>query len=302
MKLFLIILLPIVLLFLLFCFIASYIMVNRMLNPNFKTRTERNETNRTDGFLVGVENYDRTAISFKMSDGYIINGDISLNDPKRIIVFAHGHGSNREGSIKFTKIFYDMGYSLLLYDHRGHGDNARTHLTMGVQESKDLAEIVDFLHEKYGNDVEIGLFGYSMGGATVCLASRYLQNKVKFIVSDCAYSSLAFECNNQCIVHKIPLIPTILFMQLFFKIKYNLSFKNCDVKKAIESNLLPICFFHGGKDRTVFASNSKRLFEASGSKIKKYNYFENAGHSRCIEIDPGLYKQKLQAFLKEIGE
>ena len=302
MKIFFTIFSIVLFLFLVFCFVSAMIMVKKISEPNYKTREERNETNRIDGFLVGTERYLREPIEFTMSDGYIINGDISLNNPKKFVIFCHGHASNREGSIKFTKIFYDLGYSLVLYDHRSHGDNKRGHLTMGSQESKDLYEIIKIIKEKYGKDIEIGVFGYSMGAATACLASVYYQDDVRFIISDCAYSSLAFECQNQCIVHKIPFIPTILFMRLFFKIKYHISFKDCNVKKAIEANKLPICFFHGGKDRTVFASNSKRLFEASGSKIKEYYYFENAGHSRCIEVEPESYKEKLKDFLREVGD
>ena len=277
-------------------------MVDKILNPRFKSREERNETNREDGFLDGVEVYERKPIVFEMQDGYSINGDVSINDPKKFVIFAHGHGSNREGSIKFTKIFYDLGYSLVLYDHRGHGDNERRSLTMGIQESKDLAEIVKKIKDLYGKDIEIGVFGYSMGGATVCLASQYFQSDVKFIVCDCAYSSLVSECKNQCFVHRIPFIPTILFMKLFFKIKYGLSVKDCNVKKVIEANKIPICFFHGEKDRTVFTDNSKTLFEASGSKIKKLYLFEDAGHSTCIEVDRESYKQKVKDFIEGIGE
>lgn len=302
MQTFLIILSAVVFLFLVFSIVAAYIMVTKIIQPKFKTREERNEVNKQDGFLKGAEAYKREPITFLMRDGYVLNADISINNPKKFVIFAHGHGSNREGSIKFTKIFYDLGFSLVLYDHRGHGDNERVPISMGIQESKDLAEIVDILRNKYGNDIEIGLFGYSMGGATVCLSSQYLQDKVKFIVSDCAYSSLIEECHNQCIVHTIPFISTIPFMKLFFKIKYHISFKDCDVKKAIEANKLPICFFHGDKDKTVFLENSKRLYEASTSEIKRFYIFEGAGHSRCIEINPDLYKAKIIDFLKEIGD
>lgn len=302
MKLFLIIISIIIFLFLAFCFTAALIMTNKILNPKFKSREERNKTNLEDGFLKGTERYNREPFQFIMSDGYVINGDISINDNKKFIIFCHGHASNREGSIKFTKIFYDLGYSLVLYDHRAHGDNERRHLTMGAQESKDLAEIVKILKNKYGNDIEIGVFGYSMGAATVCLGSKYFQDDVKFIISDCAYSSLKSECHNQCIVYKIPFIPTILFMQLFFKMKYHLSFKDCDVKKAVEINKLPICFFHGSKDRTVFVSNLKTLFDASGSKRKECHCFENAGHTECIEVNYELYKTIINEFLNKIGD
>lgn len=302
MKIALIVVGAILVLFLVFCGITGNIVVKRIMNPKFKTRSERAKTNQIDGFLSDTEKYSREPISFVMKDGYEINGDITINDQKRFVIFAHGHGSNREGCIKFTKVFYDSGYSFVLYDQRGHGDNQKTQISMGIQESKDLAEIVRKIKEKFGNDIEIGLFGYSMGGATVCLASQYLQDDVKFIVSDCAYSSLKEECHNQCIVHKIPFIPTILFMKLFFKINYHLSLKYCDVKATIKNNKIPICFFHGCKDKTVFASNAKKLFDASTSKIKRLYLFDDADHSKCIEVNRDLYVNNIISFLKGIGD
>ena len=189
-----------------------------------------------------------------------------------------------------------------MYDERGHGDNERVPCTMGFNESKDLVEIVKAIKERYGNDIEIGIFGYSMGGATSCLASQYLQNDVKFFVIDCAYSSLRAQCHNIAFTHFVPFFPTLVFASFMFKHRYKFSFKDCSAKRAVAINKLPICFFHGRKDKTVFPINSKILYNASSSNLKRLYYFENAGHSKSVESDRESYKQKIEEFIKSVGE
>ncbi len=302
MEIALIIIGSILLIYLVVSFICANAIVEKTTHPNYLTREQRQERNRKHGFLEGTECYKREETTFEMEDGYIIHGDVSLNNPKKFIVFAHGHGSTREGAYKYTKIFYDLGYSLVMYDERGHGDNERVPCTMGFKESKDLAEIVRIIKRRYGKDIEVGLFGYSMGGATTCLASQYLQVDVKFLIIDCAYSSLRAQCHNIAFTHFVPFFPTLIFANLLFKIKYKFSFKDSNAKAAIEKNKLPICFFHGRKDKTVFPINSKILYNASSSEIKRIYYFENAGHSKSVETDRESYKQKVEEFLNTIGE
>ena len=285
-----------------FCFIGADKIVEKTTHPNYSTREQRQERNRKHGFLIDTECYERKETIFVMNDGYEIHGDVSMNNPKKFIIFAHGHGSTREGAYKYTKIFYDLGYSLVMYDERGHGDNVRVPCTMGFNESKDLAQIVKEVKKRYGEDIELGVFGYSMGGATTCLASQYYQDDVKFIVIDCAYSSLRTQCHNIAFTHFLPFFPTLIFANILFKRRYNFSFKDCNVKKVIANNKLPICFFHGRKDKTVFPINTKILYNACSAKNKRMYIFENAGHSKSVEEDRESYKTKVIDFINSIGE
>lgn len=302
MKTALIIFAILVVLYLIFSVVASFYTVKHIVSPKYQTRKERQKRNEKEGILVDTECFAREETLFKMSDDYIIHGDISLNNPKKFIVFAHGHGSTREGTMKYTKLFYEMGYSLVLYDERGHGDNERVPSTMGINESKDLSEIVGIIKDRFGKDIEVGVFGYSMGGATACLATQYLQNDVKFMVIDCAYSSLKEECINQCFIHNIILYPAIWFMGWIFKAKYGFGYGDCDVKKTISTNKIPMCFFHGTKDKTVFPRNSEILFKATASNIKRLYIVKDAGHSKCIELDPESYKAKVKEFIESVGD
>ena len=161
-------------------FVAANSIVERTTHPNYSTREQRQERNRKHGFLEGTECYKREETTFEMRDGYIIHGDVSLNDKSKFIIFAHGHGSTREGAYKYTKIFYDLGYSLVMYDERGHGDNERVPCTMGFNESKDLVEIVkaSFSHSvgELASNVILAAESSSSGSVivTVCVEAAHV--------------------------------------------------------------------------------------------------------------------------------
>ena len=129
--------------FIVFCFCISKMMARKMCMPkHFRTKEEKEAELAVLGKIDGVDQYTRTPIEFKLSDGYIIHGDYSLNNPKKFVICMHGHVSCREGSIKYAYAFYRLGYSLLFYDHRSHGDNERGKITLGYQEHKDALEII----------------------------------------------------------------------------------------------------------------------------------------------------------------
>ena len=86
--------------------------------------------------------YDKTLrkdITFTMDDGYIIHGDYMLYPgSKKFVICCHGYSVNREAELEYGLIFYRLGYNVVLFDERGHGDNEQFISTMGYLESKDL--------------------------------------------------------------------------------------------------------------------------------------------------------------------
>lgn len=282
--------------------VVSSLLVHWMTHPKFDNRDARKALNQTKGFLVGTENFKREPFVFEMRDGYKIHGDISINNPKKFVVFGHGHGSTREGSMRFARLFYKLGYSIVLYDHRGHGDNERTYPTMGKRESFDMVEIVHQIKRKYGYDSEIGLFGCSMGGATTGLASRMLNKEIKFAILDCPYSSLKNLIIGICKTHHIPAYPTIWIVNAIATIFYKFSMKDIDLSNESENFDVPTCFFHGKKDNLVLCENSEMLYNKTKSELKVLKMFDNAGHAQCVEFNYDEYFETVVDFLKSIGE
>ena len=128
----------------------------------------------------------------KSFDGLNLCARLYVNDPKAPFdILFHGYKS---GSIKdFSggiNLSLNNGHNVLLVDQRAHGDSEGHIISFGLNERFDVLSWVNYLIERYGNDILIGLYGISMGAATVIMASELdLPKNVKLVVADCPFSS-----------------------------------------------------------------------------------------------------------------
>ena len=285
--------------FISFCFGISSMMANMFCRPkHFKTKEEKIQEMNEIEELDGRDLYERTPITFKMKDGYIIHGDYSLNDPKKFVICMHGHISNREGSIKYAYSLYRLGYSLVFYDHRSHGENERGIITMGYQEHLDALEIIEQVKEKFGQDIQIGLFGCSMGGATALLCVKDRQD-LSFVISDCAFASLEDMVRGLIRIHKAPYWPILQITEMYFKKRYGFSYRDTCPKEELKLNKkVPILFIHGDKDALVFPENANYLYNNDNGP-KRLVWFVGAAHCGSIIADKEKYYKVIEDFIKE---
>ena len=126
-------------------------------------------------------------VAFEASDGVTIRGWLIDGGNDKIIIQSHfGVQCSRSGyclegkgflkpwksDISFlrqAKQLVNMGYSVLMYDMRNHGESdigTTPWITWGAEEAKDIIAAVDFVesHPVY-KDAEIGLLSICMGSA-----------------------------------------------------------------------------------------------------------------------------------------
>ena len=284
-----------------FCYGISSMMAKKLCEPkHFKTSEEKNNEVSQIKNLDGVDKYQRTPITFTMQDGYIIHGDYSLNDPKKFVLCLHGHMSNRQGLVKYAYAFYRLGYSLVFIDHRSHGENERGYVTMGYREHQDALEVVAQLKDKFGQDIEVGLFGCSMGGATAMLCVKDNQD-LSFVVSDCGFSSLENLVKGFIKAHKSPNWPILNMTESIIKKRYGFSYDDASPLLSVKENKrVPILFIHGDKDKLVYVENAGILYNSCGGP-KRLEIFENASHCGSILESKERYYKIIEDFINNKG-
>ena len=224
-----------------------------------------NHDNKMD---EGIEKLKRTKFELTLRDGYLIHGEYSLNqDSNKYVILVHGWTANREAMIPQALVFYELGFNVILYDNRAHGENVHNATTMGKLESLDLNEVIDWTYKKFGKDIILGTIGVSLGGATVLLNLKYQKN-LKFVISDCPYTNsrkLGIEILNS---RHLPGLLLIEFIEFWTLIINHFSFKQTSAINRINDNKTPIMFIHGKKDTFINMHHSIDLYNKLECKKK----------------------------------
>ncbi|WP_031542597.1 alpha/beta hydrolase family protein [Mesoplasma photuris] len=210
-------------------------------------------------------------INFVTEDGKVINGlqyITNLNSKKWIIV-SHWFGSHKYWSLYWAKPFIELGYNILVFDFRNHGDSEKDEVvTLGINEQKDLKAAIEWLSKNHKYDV-LGLMGISMGAfVTNNLMNNspeiIKKNKIKFVISDSAYKSVE---------------SLLLHSNVFTKKWSSVQRINNKIKKAVDNqlkengidwreskinyefkNMVPTLFVHGENDNVTSFGDSLETY------------------------------------------
>lgn len=279
-------------------FLVSYALVRYLSYPKKHETQWTHQCDVDKGLIPEDMSYlKREKLQIKARDGVIIECDLSLKDNHRgIVVLAHGYTWTREGCLKYAQFLYKHGFSIFLFDERGHGYSKFKYPTMGYLEGKDICDIVDYLRDRFGKDVVIGLHGESMGAASVMMSLGYGAD-VQFAIEDCGYSSL-----KELIKYKLKGMHLPLFLlwgcNLIMKrmVKYRLEDVNPSKNASISD--IPLLIVHGEDDDFVPFAQSKVVYEENKEHAEIYTV-KGAEHAKSYETDPIKYEETVMAFINK---
>lgn len=222
------------------------------------------------------------------------------NETNKTIIVAHGYQENHKDMASYIRMFHDLGYNVLAPDDRGAGQSQGKYIGFGWPDRLDYVKWIKQIIAKDGKNSEIGLFGVSMGGATVMMVSgEKLPKQVKAIVEDAGYSSiegeLTYELKSRFNLPKEPLITTAAWYANF---KAGFNFKAGSSLKQLRKNKLPIYFIHGGADTFV---PTKMVYQnyAAAQEPKKIWVAAKAGHAMTYYDYPNEYQRRVSHFFTE---
>ena len=226
----------------------------------------------------------------------------NTENKKRLVIGFHGYTSN--GIANHTAIFeyfYKRGYALLFPDARAHGKSEGKYIGFGCLDRKDALGWINWAINKFGEDVEIMLYGTSMGGATVLMTSGLkLPPQVKGITSDCGFTSpkevFTFVLNKQ---YHLPAFPVIQLSDIINKKLAGYGMDECNGKREVKKAKVPIFFIHGSADTFVPCFMCHEMYDACLAPKKKL-IVEGAGHAESYLKDTATYERELNKFMDAI--
>jgi dipeptidyl aminopeptidase/acylaminoacyl peptidase len=199
------------------------------------------------------ENIEMEDVSITSKDGLNLCGHLieRFDDSNRYIILVHGYSANYYLHMPFIPMFLKEKFNILLVEERSHGESEGEYATYGYKEKEDLNLWINFLEERKGEKLFLGLHGQSMGAATVLMCGAR-NRKVNFIIEDCGYSSAKELIRYQ--FSKVEYVPfDLVYWLLNLKVKKRCGFRFEDVSpiEAIAKSDVPIFFIHGDADKKV---------------------------------------------------
>jgi len=231
-------------------------------------------------------------------DGLLLAGSYYPNQPgKPVVLLFHGFRSSalRDCAGAF-RMFWDMGYSVLLIDQRGHGRSQGRTITLGVREQYDCLAWAAYAARRFGPDTPLVLMGVSMGGATVLTASDLdLPPSVKAVISDCGFSSPEAMIRRELqFMH----YPAFLYPvnRLSCRLFGHFDPESASAVESLPRCRLPVLLLHGESDHYVPCEMSRKNYAAIPGPDKRLVTIPNAGHGLSIYRDPETYIRAVRAF------
>lgn len=217
---------------------------------------------------------------------------------KHYVVLSHGYTSSRYGMYKYAAQYRRFGYNCVVYDNRGHGINKPAVVSFGYREARDLMTVIEDTYARYGDDIQLGLHGESMGSGLQLTALQY-QPRVDFIVNDCGYADILHVLRWKC--HQTFHLPEWFadVASIYARLWYGFSFHQVRPIDHLLENEVPICFVHGEADDFIPMWHSQRMHEATKG-YSEIHLYPGAGHAVSIDTDVERYRRMLQEFLAKV--
>ena len=280
---------------------GSVYLARQIAKPKGKTLAQERDWEIKNSLWGDFDQTQRESYTVSGMDGYTLHCERILTDPQsmKYVILTHGYTSNRYGTVKYIPTYQKLGYNCIIYDCRDHGDNKEAACSIGNFEAQDLLKVIEDTYSRYGDDIELGLHGESMGSATSLIVLKY-RPKVRFVVADCSFANL-YELirdgyRNMHIGFMLEPVNRTL------KRRYHFDLKDTSPRDALKGNMVPICLIHGKEDKFIDPANSEMLSKAT-SGYCELHLVDGAthAHSRAV-LGEEAYTKIVRDFLGKLED
>ena len=218
------------------------------------------------------------------------------------MILVHGLNSNRTGdnALDLTRRLFDLGFSVLLFDLRAHGESDGDQLAAGYFEKRDVLGALDFLVLRGVPSGRVGVLGWSMGAATALLAVAD-EPAIRAVVADSAFADaqdmVAQETARSTVFPEwvVPLF--IPGMKAMSRILYGIDVGAVSPERAVASIDYPILLIHGEADSRIPVEQSVRIHDSAPAASELW-LLPGTEHADAFLNAPDEYVERVDAYLR----
>jgi pimeloyl-ACP methyl ester carboxylesterase len=239
----------------------------------------------------------------------VLRGWLLRSPGERAIILLHGIDSHSwDGQAPdVVRAYLDAGFTVLLYDLRGHGDSGGDHLGLGWKDRGDVRAAVNVLMSQGFRPGKIGIHGTSYGGAIAILAAADIP-EIGAVVADSAFADVR-DVIGAAIERETGLPPIFVkllrpCLRCLASKLYSLNFDEVSPEEAIASiSPRPVLFIHGEEDPIIPVEHAVRLKEAAGDGAELW-ILPGRQHTEGVRLEPDYerYSPMREVFLRKVTQ
>lgn len=218
-------------------------------------------------------------VQFKNNKGHSLHGwfiprqKSPVSDIAKTIILLHGYPADK-GDILPGLAFLNTKYNLFLFDFRYLGQSEGSYSTVGLKETDDLLAAIQYL--KTHNITEVGVYGFSMGGA-VALMTIPKAPEIKAVISEASYSSLDKMASE---LYRIPGLKRPLSWFTYTAAKLiGIDARKASPEESVKNSTIPILIIHSPRDNVIPFSHAMDIKEAlRGNPSAEFWFSESYRH------------------------
>jgi len=221
----------------------------------------------------------------------------SQGEKTQLVILFHGYSAEKTSLSDEAKILLDLGVSTLLVDFRGSGGSSESYTTIGLRESEDVADIVNYV-EKNLRHSSVVLFGQSMGAAAILRAMHELEVKPDGIILEAVFDRMLTTVQNRFSAMGLPSFPSAQLLVFWGGIQWGFDGFAHNPMDYASSVCSPALFLHGVDDPRATVVEGRRVFSAVPARHKEFKEFVAVGHEGYTSRFPNEWRTAVSDLLK----
>lgn len=237
------------------------------------------------------------SVSIESDSGATLAGWYLPNtDKAATVLLFHPVRGNRTSMLGRAKMLHDAGFAVTMIDFQAHGESSGEQIAFGFLEKHDVQATIEFAKAKDPTH-EIGIVGWSLGGAATLLAQS---GNIDAVVLESVYPTIKEAVANR-LAMRIGWLQKVISPVLLWQLPHRLGIGPDDLRPidSVARLECPVLIMAGDQDHHTTLAETNRLFEAA-NEPKELVIFQGASHEDLFKYDPQKYEQKVVEFLSGI--
>jgi pimeloyl-ACP methyl ester carboxylesterase len=148
-------------------------------------------------------------VFIESTQGGQINGWYVYEPNRPILIYCHGNAAILSDLAHVAKLFYDWGFSFLMFDYRGFGKSSKVKISEATV-LQDSIDAFDWLSKETNQEIQV-IWGHSLGSS---IATNLATNRFsKKLVIEAPFNSIASMARSR--------YPWLPIFNKFIKNKFN---------------------------------------------------------------------------------